>query len=260
MNELLSTGLRLAPFLLLVALRVGVVLSFMPAPFGDIAPVRVRAVLSIVVAFALCLPLLSSAPTIELAAGPVLHAAAGEFMVGAVIGLTVRLTLATVEIAGTLLGNAMGLGFATQIDPLFGQESLPTTTLLSSFGVAVFFGLSGHHTVFRALAFSLAAAPCGSALSHVHAEAFLGLSTKMLAQGLRISAPVAATMFIVQLGTALVARAAPRVQVFSLSFGVTISVGVWVLYSVAPQLAQAISASMEGLADAIVLSFVGSSP
>ncbi len=259
MNELLPTAMRLGPFLLLVALRVGVVLSFMPAPFGDVAPVRVRAVLSVVVAFVLCLPQ-TSAPQIELAAGPLLRAAAGEFMVGAVIGLTVRLALAAVEVAGTLLGNAMGLGFATQIDPLFGQESVPTTTMLSSFGVAIFLGLSGHHTVFRALAFSLAAAPCGGALSHVHAEAFLGLATKMLAQGLRISAPVAATMFIVQLGTALVARAAPRVQVFALSFGVTISVGVWVLYSVAPQLAQAISASLEGLADAMVLSFVGNSP
>lgn len=257
MNELFAFALRVLPFVLLVGLRVAVVLALMPAPFGELAPARIRAALSMVIAFALCLPLLSRAPEISLAIEPLLVAGLGELFVGAVIGLTARVMLAAAEIAGTLLGNAMGLGFATSIDPLFGQESLPTTTLVSSFGVLIFFGLNGHHTLFQALALSLHAAPCGHALSHVTAEAFFMLSSRMVAQGLRIASPVVATMFIVQLGTALVARAAPRVQVFGLSFGVTISVGVWVLFSVAPQLAQSIGGSLSSLENAISLSFLG---
>lgn len=257
MNELLPFALRVAPFVLLVGLRVAVVLALMPAPFGDVAPTRVRAALSMLIAFALCLPLLGSAPEIPLLIEPLIVAGMGELFVGAVIGLTARVMLAAAEIAGTLMGNAMGLGFATQIDPLFGQESLPTTTLLSSLGVLIFFGLSGHHTLVQALAFSLHAAPCGQALSHASAEAFLMLGSRMVAQGLRIGSPVVATMFIVQLGTALVARAAPRVQVFGLSFGVTITVGVWVLFSAAPQLALSIGASLSSLQAAISLGFLG---
>ena len=46
-----------------------------------------------------------------------------EFLVGAVIGLTVRVTLAACETAGTLAGNAMGLGFSAMVDPATGNTN-----------------------------------------------------------------------------------------------------------------------------------------
>lgn len=247
MSEIVLTLMRIAPFIALVSLRVAIVLALMPSPFGDMAPMRIRAALSFLLAMVLCIPHLGRAPHLVIEPGPLLVAGVTEIFVGSVIGITARVTLAAAEIAGTIAGNAMGLGFAGSIDPLFGQEALPTTVLMNSLGILTFFALRGHHSLFEALYASLSLVPAGEPLSAIQANELTRLGATMVAQGLRIAAPVVATLFIVQLGTALVARAAPRVQVFALSFGVTISVGALVLVTSAPQVASAISASTSSL-------------
>jgi flagellar biosynthetic protein FliR len=239
MSALIAHALGLVPLITLVSLRVALVLSLLPAPFGELAPVRIRAVLSFTIAFALCLPLFAVTPPIP---------------------LDPTFLLVAAETAGTLAGNAMGLGFAGSVDPLFGGESLPTTTVLGSLGVLIFFAIRGHHTVFEALAASLSVVPCGAALKHFAAPELLSIGTKVVAQGLRIASPVVATMFIVQLGTALVARAAPRVQIFALSFGVSASAGALMLLMSAPHLTQAISSVLSQLPLLIARSLVGGAP
>ena len=260
MSEIVLTLLRIAPFIALVSLRVAVVMALMPSPFGDLAPMRIRAVLSFLLAMVLCIPHLGRAPHLLVEPGPLLVAAVTEIFVGSVIGLTARVTLAAAEIAGTIAGNAMGLGFAGSIDPLFGQEALPTTMLMNSLGVLTFFALRGHHALFEALYVSLSLVPAGEALSAIQADELTMLGANMVAQGLRIASPVVATLFIVQLGTALVARAAPRVQIFALSFGVTVSVGALVLVTSAPQVASAISAATSSLLPTLTRVLRGGGP
>ena len=127
----ITEALNVLPLVALVSLRVAIMLALLPAPFGELAPARIRAALSFVLAFALTLPTLGDAHQISLEPAPLLISGLTELLVGAVIGLTVRVTLAAAEAAGTLTGTAMGLGFANQIDPLFGDEGVPTTTLIS---------------------------------------------------------------------------------------------------------------------------------
>jgi flagellar biosynthetic protein FliR len=259
-NAIVLELLRIAPYIALVSLRVAFVLAMMPAPFGEVAPVRIRGALSFMLALVLCIPHISRAPLLVIAPGPLLVAAITELLVGAVIGLTVRVTLAAAEIAGTVAGNAMGLGFAASIDPLFGSEAVPTTTIMNSLGVLTFFALRGHHAVFEALFASLSLLPAGEPLQHVNSPELLSLGGSMVAQGLRIASPVVATMFIVQLGTALVARAAPKVQIFALSFGVLVSVGALVLVASAPQVAGAISTSVSSLLPTLTSVLRGGGP
>lgn len=233
--------MRIAPYVALVSLRVGIVLALLPAPFGDLAPVRIRAALSFVLAYVLALPTLGNAFSLSYEAPTIFVSAFSELIVGAVIGITVRVALVAAEVAGTLAGNAMGLGFAGQLDPLLGSEGVVTTSLTSSLAVLIFFVLRGHHMVLEALSATLTLAPTGHGFPTLRYEGLVTLGARMITQGLRIASPVVATMFLVQLGTALVARAAPRVQIFALTFGVAVSVGALVLVLSAPQLAQGIA-------------------
>ncbi|MDB4989007.1 MAG: flagellar biosynthetic protein FliR [Myxococcaceae bacterium] len=250
-NALISEGLRIAPFIALVSTRVVVAFALLPAPFGDLAPARIRAALSFIIAFAIALPTLGNAMSLPTDPAHLLISALSELLIGSVIGLTVRVTLGAAEAAGTLAGNAMGLGFANQVDPLFHSEGVPTTSLVSSLAVVIFFVLRGHHTVIEALSASLTIAPCGQGFPTFQAHHLLTLGTRIVAQGLRIASPVVATMFIVQLGTALVARAAPRVQVFALSFGVSVTLGALVLVVSAPQLAQGLATTISTIPDTL---------
>jgi flagellar biosynthetic protein FliR len=230
---------------------VGVLFSMMPAPFGEVAPTRIRAALAFVVAFAIAIPSLGNAHTLSNEPAALLLGALTETMIGAVIGLTVRVALAAADTAGSLAGTAMGLGFANQVDPLFGGEAVPTSHILNSLSVLIFFVLSGHHVVVQALSASLTLAPPGGPFPTFQLENMVVLGSRIVAQGLRIASPVVATMFLVQLGLALVARAAQRVQIFTLSFGVTATLGVLVMLMAAPQIAQTIAATIGAIPDAI---------
>jgi flagellar biosynthetic protein FliR len=256
-TALMAEGMRIAPFLALVSLRIAVALSLMPAPFGELAPARIRAALSVVLAFAITLPTLGGALSLPTDPGPLFVASLSELLVGSVIGLTVRVALAAAEAAGTLAGNAMGLGFANQIDPLYHSEGVPTSSLMSSVAVLIFFVLHGHHTVIAALSASLTVAPCGRGFPTFEPTHLLTIGTHVVAQGLRIASPVVGTMFIVQLGTALVARSAPRVQVFGLTFGVSVSIGALVLVASAPQTAQGMASAISSIPDTLALLLSG---
>ncbi|HJL19598.1 MAG TPA: flagellar biosynthetic protein FliR [Sandaracinaceae bacterium LLY-WYZ-13_1] len=247
MQSLLEDLLPFLPFLFLVFLRVGILIASLPAPFGSGAPVQVRVALALFVTLAVCGPHWSDAPAIPLEALPLGRAALGELLVGAVIGLTVRVTLAAAEVAGNLAGLSMGQGFAATVDPTFGEQMLPVARVLSALAVLIFFALSGHHVTLRALAASLRLAPVGDSLSHAVHAGTVEIGAGLLAQGLRIASPVVGTMFLVQIGMGLIARSAPRVQIFSLTFAITSAVGGVVLFAAMPSVAAALAETLREL-------------
>jgi flagellar biosynthetic protein FliR len=240
------------PLFVLASLRIALTLAGMPAPFGGLAPMRIRTALSVALSLALCFPLVGHLPPIATDVVSLGRAAICEMMLGAVMGLTVRVTLAAAEVAGTLAGQAMGLGFATSIDPSHGESILPTTYLLGSLGTVIFFAFNGHHVVIAALSESLIHVPIGQGLPDAVRYSALKLGSDLVARGLQIAAPVVATMFIVQLGTSFVSRTAQRVHLFAFSFSVAIAAGFLVLWVSAPAICTAIAVQVRHLPDALL--------
>jgi flagellar biosynthetic protein FliR len=242
----------LLPLFVLASLRIALTLAGLPAPFGGVAPMRVRTALSVALSLALCIPLIGRLPPIATDVVSLGRAAVFEIMLGSVMGLTVRVTLAAVEVAGTLAGQAMGLGFATSIDPSHGESILPTTYLLGSLGTAIFFAFNGHHIVIAALSDSLIHIPIGQGLPESVRNAGLHIGSDLVARGLQIASPVVASMFIVQLGTAFVSRTAQRVHLFAFSFSIAIAAGILVLYVSASSIVAAISVQVRHLPEALM--------
>jgi flagellar biosynthetic protein FliR len=242
----------LMPLFVLASLRIALTLAGLPAPFGGVAPMRVRTALSVALSLALCIPLIGHLPPIATDVVSLFRAAVCEILLGSVMGMTVRVTLAATEVAGTLAGQAMGLGFATSIDPTHGESILPTTYLLGSIGTLIFFALNGHHVVIAALADSLTYIPIGQGLPMATRASALHLGTDLVARGLQIASPVVATMFIVQLGTSFVSRTAQRVHLFAFSFSVAIAAGILVLYMSASSIVTAIAVQVQHLPDALM--------
>lgn len=236
----------------LVSIRLGVMFVLLPAPFGSVAPQRVRAGITLVIAMVLSGSVVGH-PSIPTAPMALAGAAFGEALIGSVLGLAARVALASAEIAGTLAGFSMGLGFASSVDPMFGESSLPTSRLVGSFAAVVFFSLDGHHVMLSALAATLVAAPPGAALSALRLDGILGLGSGMILQGLRIASPVIATLFIIQVGMGLVSRAAPKVQIFSLSFAVASGCGLFALFATAPAIATSIAVEIERIPGRVLL-------
>lgn len=242
---------RLIPYVLLVSVRVGAAIASLPAPFGSLAPNQVRVALGLFLSIALVLPHPEVADTIHLDPLWMAGAALGEGLVGAAIGLVARLCLAAAEAAGEVISGSMGMGFAQQFDPTLGSEASVVGRVLTQLAVLVFFAMQGHHAVIAGLARSLEAAPVGAAWNGTVMANALDLGRDLVAAGLRIASPVMGTMLIVQLGVALTARAAPRLQVFSISYAIAASVGMLILVIAAPTLAEAIAAHVRDVPERI---------
>ncbi|MEM9070798.1 MAG: flagellar biosynthetic protein FliR, partial [Myxococcota bacterium] len=197
LSTLIDPLAAMLPLWVLLSLRVGVALAAMPAPFGDVAPVRSRVVLGLLVSVALTFPHPELANELVLDPYWLAKAALGEVLVGSVIGLTVRVTIAAVEAAGAFAGFSAGLAFAQSVDPTFGESNTPPARALSALAVLLFFSLQGHHAALAALRQTLLYAPPGSAFAAISADGIVRLGANIVAQGLRIAAPVVATMFLV---------------------------------------------------------------
>lgn len=257
MQTLLESLVPFLPYALLVFLRISVMMASLPAPLGSGAPTQIRVALAILLTLAVCTPHWGAAPRIPLEVVPLARGAIGETLIGAVIGLTVRVTLAAAEVAGNLIGLSMGQGFASSVDPTFGESSMPAGRALGGLAVLIWFVLGGHHAMLAALAWSVANAPPPDALLGAAHRGAVEIGAGLLAQGLRIASPVVGTMFIVQLGMGLIARSAPRVQIFALTFAITSAVGSVVLYVSLPSLTAAVVEHIRGLPTALLMALGG---
>jgi flagellar biosynthetic protein FliR len=242
MDAFFEALLPIVPLVVLVSIRIGVALASLPAPLGSVAPTQVRAALGLMLAITITLPRLSDAAEILLDPFWLAGAALSEALVGATIGLTARLCLAAAEIAGEIVGGSIGLGFAQQVDPSSGHEVAATARVLEMLAVLTFFAARGHHAVIAALAESLVLVPPGA-----------GVGEAVQAHGLELG-----TMLVVQLALAITSRAAPRLQVFSISFALAASVGLLTLVVSMTAISEAITREVHAL-PAQLLEILGSS-
>src|SRR6266508_2217764 len=99
----------LAATFMLVFARIGTMVMLLPG-LGELSvPARVRLTVALVLA-AVLLPLHRSAYAIDLRTfGPVVAMLAQEVFVGAVLGLTVRLMISALQVAGSVIAQQLGL-------------------------------------------------------------------------------------------------------------------------------------------------------
>src|SRR5439155_21294074 len=107
---------------LLVFPRVGTMLMLLPGLGEMMIPPRVRLTAAPVLA-AVMLPLHRPAYHVDLRAlGPVLILFGEELLIGALLGMTARLTISALQVTGSVVAQQLGLGFVTTVDPTQGQQ------------------------------------------------------------------------------------------------------------------------------------------
>jgi len=226
-----------APGFLLLLVRAGGLVAFAPAFGSGALPAPVKAAVAAGVALAL-LPALgpgvrAPADGLHLAA-----ALAGELAVGALLGLAARATFAAVSMAGELTSVQMGLGLPGALDPHSLSQVSPASQLLDQVALLIFLALDGHHALLAALARSLTLVPPLQVLVGGGAlETLVGLGHAALLLAIRLAAPMSAALLASLLVLGLLNRMAPQVNVFMISFALTVAVGLLVLATALPLLA-----------------------
>jgi flagellar biosynthetic protein FliR len=214
-------------FLVLVS-RIGGLLAALPVFSGRTIPIKVK--LGLVLTLSLMLAPSIPMPTVSL--DPVILAGGmlSEITIGVTIGLAVRLMFGALEVAGELLGIQMGFGAVQLFDPTTSQQTPMVAQFFTMLASLIFLSLNAHLFAMATIIHSYEAIPAfGAHLSSHLGEEILLLSQRMFTIGLKLSAPVLIAILLINVLMALLGRAVPQVQVFVLSFPITIAGGLLVL-------------------------------
>src|SRR5437764_3640229 len=141
----------LAAAFMLVFARIGAMVMLLPGLGESSIPVRVKLAIALMLTLVI-LPLHRSAYQIDMQSlTSLLILMLREIVIGIVLGATARVTLAALQVAGSVIAQQMGLGFVTAVDPTQGQQGVLVGNFLTMLGVTLLFATDTHHLVLSAL-------------------------------------------------------------------------------------------------------------
>lgn len=240
--------------LLFASLRCGAALAVLPGIGALLVPLRVRIGLSAAVGLLVLAGQPLAVPADMLGVGGLL-AIAGEIAVGLMAGLVLHIAFAAASIAGELLTQSMGLGFAAIIEPGGASNSI----LATFFGLLlwlVLLGLGAHLRLIELLVQSYATLPPGRD-PFAHAGDLVGFGAFAFASGLLLAAPVASLLLLVNLLLAVTARSAPQLNIFSIGFPALLVAGLLALPVALPVMVGQMAMVIETLQDQLARVLLG---
>jgi flagellar biosynthetic protein FliR len=206
-------------------------------------PVRIRLIAGLAITLAVA-PALPPLPAIPASSWIGLVVLAEQILIGVLLGFTLRITFAAVDVAGELIGLQMGLGFATFFDPDSGGQTPVIAEFLGLLTALTFLALNGHLLALTVLAESFTLLPVST--TPIRAAAFSSLlawSATLFSMGLLLALPLITALLIANIALGVLARIAQQLNLFAVGFPVTLALGFLVMMLTLPY----IGAAMEGL-------------
>jgi flagellar biosynthesis protein FliR len=238
----------LAAAFLLVFARIGTMLMLLPGLGELMVPARVRLTSALVLA-AVMLPLHRAAYQIDLQSiGPLLVMLGEELLIGAVLGMTARLTMAALQVTGSVVAQQLGLGFVTAVDPTQGQQGVIIGNFLTILGLALLFATNLHHLVIAALddsytLFVPGEVPLTGDMAALMTQTLAGA----FRVGVQLSAPFLVFGLLFNLGLGLLSRLMPQMQVFFVGMPLSILAGFMMLFLLISAMMGTYLGSVEGV-------------
>lgn len=232
-------------FLVLIS-RIGGLLAALPVLSGRTVPMKVKVALVLVLGAALA-PVIHLPPT---SYDPMILAAGllSEMAIGLTIGLAVRLFFGALELAGEMIGIQMGFGVVQLFDPTTSYQTPMMAQYFTLLASLVFLSLNAHMLVVATIVSSYEAIPAfGATLPSGLGDDIVHLSQAMFTIGLKLAAPVLITILLLNILLAILGRAVTQINVFVLSFPITIAGGLMVLGLSMPFTVELLSGEIERL-------------
>ncbi len=150
-----------------------------------------------------------------------------EVAVGAALGWSAALVISGARQAGEIVGAQAGLSAAALFDPEAGDDLTPLGHWYALVALGTFLALDGPLVMVKAVVQSYEVVPAGTlTLSNGTVQRVFGQIGGALALALRASAPPALALALAGLALGLLGRAAPSLQLVSLSLPVRAALGM----------------------------------
>lgn len=213
--------------------RVLALFSVAPVLSHRAIPVRIKVALAVGVALVL-LPNVPAPPLTDVLSASGLALLAQNIAIGVIIGFTVRIVFAALELAGEVIGLQTGLSFAGFFNPAMGVAQTATSSFMSLLALLMFVAIDGHLMLIHALAESFRLFPLAGGEFPTSFDRVARLGGNVFAIGLTIALPFITVMMLVNIVLGVLARVAPQLNIFAVGFPLTILVGLGTLFVLLP--------------------------
>ena len=209
----------------LITCRIAGFIAASPFP-GDSIPLTARVgllvVLSAVSALAIGAPEALPVLGLTLAVRSV-----AELGLGVLIGFAFYVLFAAADILGGILAHGIGFAMPSLLNPAFGNTDTAIGNLVSSFSMLLVLSMGLHRTAIGYLLESFRAVPPGHLVPLADAmPLFIELVGTSIVAAARLAMPVVAVSITSQVALAMLSRASPSLQIFSIGFTLLILAGL----------------------------------
>ena len=209
--------------------RIAALIATAPILGDRSIPARVKIGLAIFVTI-LVAPGIDAVPGVQVLSGDGFVLIGRQLLIGAAMGFSMQLAFAAIEYAGDLVGFQMGLGYATLLDPETNNQTPLIGSLLRYFAALGFLVANGPLMLIAGVSESFQGLPLsatGGLFGDWQHLVLQGATVFGLA--LHMALPVIAALLIANVALGVMTRAAPQLNLFSIGFPITITVGLVVL-------------------------------
>lgn len=204
--------------------RVAGLLSILPVLGGGEVPVKVRIGLAFLITL-LIVPSLEPMPQLDPLSLDSILISVQQLIIGVAMGLMVLIVFNAVTMAGESIAVTMGLGFAMLNDPQNGSQVPTVSQFYLIMATLLFLAFDGHHAILLLLDASFTYLPVGTSLGEGAIWLLLGWGGIIFKGALTIALPALAAMLTVNIVMGVITRAAPQLNLFSVGFPITMTVG-----------------------------------
>lgn len=218
------------------------------------APMRLRVLLSLVIAFALVPMVQSNLPALD-TLPPGYAMVFVELAVGLTSGWMVRVGLSAVDMLADILSQQSGLSFAATLQHDANLASGLVGEFLGLLAIALAFTLNIHLVMLELLVNSFKVLPLGSWPAAWQWTAILNLMQEAFSLGLVLALPAIVIYFLFNMTQAILARVSPQMNLFSVGFAIMIPVAFVVVVLLLPSFTELIQTAFESPFDLIRAGF-----
>lgn len=225
-------------------MRIGAMFAAIPIFSARSVPVRIRVLLAFFIAWIL-LPVIPKPPVVDLISAQALLISVYQVLIGVAMGFILQMVFSAFVIAGQSIAMAMGLGFASIIDPQNGVQVPVVSQAFLIMVTLVFLALNGHLLLIDVLADSFQRLPVGPVvISQDGLWQLVTWGSNMFVGGMLVALPAVAALLLVNLAFGVASRAAPQLNIFAVGFPVMILVGLAFIILTLPSITDHLSRMM----------------
>ena len=157
-----------------------------------------------------------------------------EIGIGFLLAVVLGFMFVPAKIAGAYVGQEVGLSLASVSSPGSTDSSTLVTTIFETLAVLLFFGLNMHHFLILFLHVSLTELAGKIDLFDLPTELFVQSANVLSEYGGLIVGPIGIVMFVLTVGLALLNKAAPTLNLFSVGMGIRSGLGILCMFIFMP--------------------------